>query len=153
MNPEVRRQINGVKFDPAPESAFGAIWCAWGYGKPFTPTQVEQALPEVKKLGQEALPQLSWALDKSLWLEVRHRIGPLVEKAKRAKLTADQTRLQRTLLVFELIATVKARQVLEEVVKGSAGAWLAPEAQASLKRLENEPTRLSGATKHDLARL
>jgi alpha-galactosidase len=41
----------GFQFDPAPESAFGAIWCAWGYGKPFTPAQVEQALPEVKKLG------------------------------------------------------------------------------------------------------
>ena len=40
-----------VKFNPAPESAFGAIWCAWGYGKTFTPAQVEQALPEVKKLG------------------------------------------------------------------------------------------------------
>ena len=44
-------QRRGVHFDPAPESAFGPIWCAWGYGKTFTPTQVEQALPEVKKLG------------------------------------------------------------------------------------------------------
>ncbi len=39
------------KFIPAPDSAFGPIWCAWGYGKTFTPSQVEQALPEVKKLG------------------------------------------------------------------------------------------------------
>ena len=44
-------QKRGVKFDAAPESAFGAIWCAWGYGKSFTPIQVEQALPVVKKLG------------------------------------------------------------------------------------------------------
>ena len=44
-------QRRGVKFNPAPESAFGPIWCAWGYGKTFTPSQVEQALPEVKKLG------------------------------------------------------------------------------------------------------
>ena len=44
-------QHRGVKFDPAPESAFGAIWCAWGYGKTFTPAQVENALPVVKKLG------------------------------------------------------------------------------------------------------
>ena len=44
-------QRRGVKFIPAPESAFGPIWCAWGYGKTFTPSQVEQALPEVKKLG------------------------------------------------------------------------------------------------------
>jgi alpha-galactosidase len=44
-------QKRGVKFDAAPESAFGAIWCAWGYGKSFTPIQVEQALPVVKRLG------------------------------------------------------------------------------------------------------
>jgi alpha-galactosidase len=44
-------QRRGVKFNPAPETAFGPIWCAWGYGKTFTPSQVEQALPEVKKLG------------------------------------------------------------------------------------------------------
>jgi alpha-galactosidase len=41
----------GLKFNAAPESAFGAIWCAWGYGKTFTPAQVENALPVVKKLG------------------------------------------------------------------------------------------------------
>ena len=44
-------QRRGFQFNPAPESAFGPIWCAWGYGKTFTPAQVEQALPEVKKLG------------------------------------------------------------------------------------------------------
>jgi alpha-galactosidase len=44
-------QDRGFKFSPAPESAFGAIWCAWGYGKSFTPAQVEGALPVVKKLG------------------------------------------------------------------------------------------------------
>jgi alpha-galactosidase len=41
----------GIKFDPAPESAFGAIWCAWGYGRGFTMNQVFGALPIVKKLG------------------------------------------------------------------------------------------------------
>ncbi|MGH9720925.1 MAG: glycoside hydrolase family 36 protein, partial [Bryobacteraceae bacterium] len=41
----------GVKFDPSPESAFGPIWCAWGYGRTFTPSQVYGALPVVKKLG------------------------------------------------------------------------------------------------------
>ena len=44
-------QRRGVKFQPAPDSAFGPIWCAWGYGRPFTPKQVEDALPIVKKLG------------------------------------------------------------------------------------------------------
>lgn len=44
-------QAQGVQFQPAPESAFEPIWCAWGYGRTFTPTQVLGALPVVKKLG------------------------------------------------------------------------------------------------------
>jgi alpha-galactosidase len=41
----------GVRFHSAPESAFGPIWCAWGYGKTCTPDQIYGALPVVKKLG------------------------------------------------------------------------------------------------------
>jgi alpha-galactosidase len=44
-------QARGVKFDQAPSSAFEPIWCAWGYGRTFTPTQILGALPVVKKLG------------------------------------------------------------------------------------------------------
>lgn len=44
-------QQQGVKFDTAPASAFDPIWCAWGYGRTFTPSQVDGALPIVKKLG------------------------------------------------------------------------------------------------------
>jgi hypothetical protein len=96
----------------------------------------EKAGQELERLGQEALPQLRWSLVKAAFLEVRHQIESLVEKAERAKLSAEQTRLQRVLQVFELIATAEARQVLGEVAKGSAGAWLAPEAEACLERLQ-----------------
>jgi alpha-galactosidase len=41
----------GIKIDPSPESAFGPIWCAWGYGRDFTMDQVYGALPVVKRLG------------------------------------------------------------------------------------------------------
>jgi alpha-galactosidase len=44
-------QAQGVQFQPAPAQAFEPIWCAWGYGRTFTPTQVLGALPVVKKLG------------------------------------------------------------------------------------------------------
>jgi len=44
-------QAQGVKFQPAPAAAFEPIWCAWGYGRTFTPSQVLNALPVVKKLG------------------------------------------------------------------------------------------------------
>lgn len=41
----------GVHFDAAPESAFGPVWCAWGYGRKMTASQLAGALPVVKKLG------------------------------------------------------------------------------------------------------
>lgn len=44
-------QAQGVHLAAAPDSAFEPIWCAWGYGRTFTPTQVLGALPVVKKLG------------------------------------------------------------------------------------------------------
>jgi alpha-galactosidase len=50
---EYRRAMlkRGVKFSPAPASAFEPIWCAWGYRKDFTPEQIAGTLPIVKKLG------------------------------------------------------------------------------------------------------
>ena len=41
----------GVHFEPAPDSAFQPIWCAWGYERHFKPSQILGALPMVKKLG------------------------------------------------------------------------------------------------------
>jgi alpha-galactosidase len=41
----------GVRFDASPDSAFGPIWCAWGYGRKMKPSQLYGALPVVKKLG------------------------------------------------------------------------------------------------------
>lgn len=50
---EYRRAMlkRGVTFNPAPDSAFEPIWCAWGFRKDFTPNQIYGALPIVKKLG------------------------------------------------------------------------------------------------------
>jgi alpha-galactosidase len=44
-------QQNGVKFNPAPESAFQPIWCAWGFERHFKVNQIINALPTVKKVG------------------------------------------------------------------------------------------------------
>jgi len=41
----------GFRMAKAPESAFGAIWCAWGYGRNFKPQQVYDTLPTVKSMG------------------------------------------------------------------------------------------------------
>ena len=41
----------GFKMAKAPESAFGPIWCAWGYGRNVQPKQVYDTLPTVKRMG------------------------------------------------------------------------------------------------------
>ncbi len=44
-------QSQGIKIPESPSSAFEPIWCAWGYGREFTPTQVFETLPVAKHLG------------------------------------------------------------------------------------------------------
>ena len=41
----------GFQMASAPDSAFGAIWCAWGYGRSVKLKQVYDTLPAVKKMG------------------------------------------------------------------------------------------------------
>ena len=41
----------GFQMATAPDDAFGAIWCAWGYGRSVQPQQVYDTLPTVKQLG------------------------------------------------------------------------------------------------------
>lgn len=44
-------QRQGVQIPASPAHAFEPIWCAWGYGRDFTPQQVFDSLPTVKRLG------------------------------------------------------------------------------------------------------
>ena len=41
----------GFQMAKAPNGGYGAIWCAWGYGRNFKPQQVYDTLPTVKRLG------------------------------------------------------------------------------------------------------
>jgi alpha-galactosidase len=41
----------GFQMAAAPDDAYGAIWCAWGYGRSVQPKQVYDTLPTVKRLG------------------------------------------------------------------------------------------------------
>ena len=41
----------GIHLPAAPPSAFEPIWCAWGYGREFTPEQVLATIPLVQKMG------------------------------------------------------------------------------------------------------
>jgi alpha-galactosidase len=50
---EYRRLMmrQGFRMASAPDSAFGPIWCAWGYGRSVKLKQVYDTLPTVKKMG------------------------------------------------------------------------------------------------------
>jgi alpha-galactosidase len=41
----------GFQMAAPPDGAFGAIWCAWGYGRTMQPKQLLDTLPTVKRLG------------------------------------------------------------------------------------------------------
>ena len=41
----------GFQMASAPTDGFGAIWCAWGYGRSVQPKQVYDTLPTAKRLG------------------------------------------------------------------------------------------------------
>jgi hypothetical protein len=95
----------------------------------------ESATKELEKLGADTLPQLRHAAVEAKSAEVRQRARNLLDKLKNASLTPDQKRMQAVFSVLELIGSDEARKLLEEVAGGKAGAWLAAEAEDSLKRL------------------
>jgi len=41
----------GFQMASPPDDAYGAIWCAWGYGRSVQPKQIYDTLPTVKHLG------------------------------------------------------------------------------------------------------
>jgi len=41
----------GFQMAAPPDDAYGAIWCAWGYGREVQPKQVYDTLPTAKRLG------------------------------------------------------------------------------------------------------
>jgi hypothetical protein len=98
----------------------------------------EKATNELRKLGLEALPQLRRTMDETKSAEVRVRTQELLGKLNNLGLTPDHRRLQAVLHVFTLIASDEARKVLDEVAGGKAGAWLAAEAESSLKNMQKK---------------
>ena len=61
-------QHQGLKIPAAPQDAFEPIWCAWGYGREFTPQQIFDSLPVVKQLGfRWAVVDDGWQISEGDW--------------------------------------------------------------------------------------
>jgi alpha-galactosidase len=61
----------GVVLPTAPASGFEPIWCAWGYGREFTPDQVVGTLPVARRLGfRWATLDDGWQVAEGDWVPV-----------------------------------------------------------------------------------
>ena len=87
------------------------------------------------------MPQLRKALEGNPPLDLKQRVEKLLEKATVQKPQGDQLRELRSVEVLELAATPEAKQVLETLAKGAAGARLTREAKAAAERLAGEVAR------------
>jgi hypothetical protein len=100
----------------------------------------EAASLELQKLGPDAIPQLRRAAEVTKSAEVRQRAQELLDKlhAASATVSPERRRLLAVLCVLELIASDESLKALNEVAAGKAGALLAEEAGAALKRLKKK---------------
>jgi RNA polymerase sigma factor (sigma-70 family) len=97
-----------------------------------------QASKELERLGELAEPALSKALARKPSLEARQRMEKLLDILFAKPLSADEVHVVRALEVLEHIGTPQARQVLEGVAQGSAGAYATKEAKGALDRLAKQ---------------
>jgi alpha-galactosidase len=70
---EYRRLMvkQGFVLPKAGKDAFRPIWCAWGYGREFTPSQVEATLPLAQRLGFGwAVLDDGWQVAEGEWVPV-----------------------------------------------------------------------------------
>jgi RNA polymerase sigma factor (sigma-70 family) len=94
----------------------------------------EEADAALLRLAELAVPALRQALDGKPSAEVRRRVTRLLERIDGEK-TPEQLRSLRAVEVLERLGTAEARQVLEDLAKGTPEARQTQEATASLQRL------------------
>jgi hypothetical protein len=96
----------------------------------------QQANIELAKMGDLAAVALQKALDERPNLEMRRRIEQLLEKlVSTEELPANLLRALRALEVLEQLNTPDARQAVEGIARGAAGATLTRKAQETLNRM------------------
>jgi WD40 repeat protein len=98
----------------------------------------QEAVTNLLKVGEQAVPALRQVLASSPPLETRKRTEELVDRLTGGTRTAEQLRLIRAVEALERIGTPEARQVLRALAQGAPGALPTREAQAALQRVKDE---------------
>lgn len=93
----------------------------------------EAAAKRLKELGLQAEPALRATLEAKPSLEQRKRIEPLLAALtdKPEKLSPEDLRQMRALIVLEYIGTSEARRILEDMAQGPQSARLTRQAQSA----------------------
>jgi alpha-galactosidase len=64
----------GIQFQPPPETPYEPIWCAWGFERNFTSSQITGALPKVRELGYKwAVLDDGWQTAEGDWYLVKNK--------------------------------------------------------------------------------
>jgi WD40 repeat protein len=94
-----------------------------------------QASRELQHLGELAAPAIHQALVAKPSLEARLRLETLLDGLSKRPLSAEQMQMLRAVEVLEHVGSPEARQVLQALAQGAAGALQTREAKAALERL------------------
>jgi WD40 repeat protein len=95
----------------------------------------QEAIANLLKAGEQAVPALQKVLASQPTLETRLRAEELLDKLTGGTLTVEQLRLVRAVEALEKMGTPEARTVLRALAGGAPGALPTREARAALDRL------------------
>ncbi|HEY0334160.1 MAG TPA: glycoside hydrolase family 36 protein [Stenotrophomonas sp.] len=107
-------QDQGIVGPQPPESAFGAIWCAWGYDRNFNTEQIIATLPKARELGFEwAVLDDGWQTNEGDWNIDRQKF-PRGEEDMRAFVKAVKAQGLRPRLWLAPLACDPGSDVLHD---------------------------------------
>lgn len=96
----------------------------------------EKASAKLETLGASVVPMVRKRLEGAISVEVRRRAQAFLDQFDPAELSPERLRQLRAVELLEGIATPAAKELLDELAKGAAGAPLTLDAAAALGRLK-----------------
>jgi hypothetical protein len=96
----------------------------------------EKATAELEKLGESAEPALRQALEGQPSLEVRRRVGAVLQMLRKESPGPERLRELRALEVLEQVGGTEVQQLLQRLADGVPEARLTQEARGALERLD-----------------